>query len=81
MKVFMDNVPTLVIQAGILRNLDQAFCPSAVYKMNEDTVAAIAGESEAASAERKITLAQLGTLQAGARICRQYALKSEKSEQ
>ena len=68
MKLFMDNVPTLAIQAPIIRKLDEVLCPTEVFSMPPELVAKIAGESEEKMQERKEILSKLSTLEAGAHI-------------
>ncbi|KFY80386.1 hypothetical protein V499_00757 [Pseudogymnoascus sp. VKM F-103] len=77
MKLFMDNVPTLAIQAPIVRKLDEVLCPTAVFRMPPDLVAKIAGESEEKMQEREEILSKLSTLETGAQICRQYAMRPQ----
>jgi hypothetical protein len=80
MNLYMDNVPTLAVHAPIVRKLDEEFCPIAVGRMDPDMVKAIAGESEGKAYDREQTLSRLATLEAGARICRQYAVGTHASE-
>ncbi|KFY95134.1 hypothetical protein V500_02918 [Pseudogymnoascus sp. VKM F-4518 (FW-2643)] len=75
MKLFMDNVPTLAIQAPIVRKLDEILCPTTVFRMPPDLVTKIAGESEEKVQKREEILSRLSTLEAGAQICRQYAMR------
>jgi hypothetical protein len=71
----MDNVPTLAIQALIVREIPRMLCPTAVYSMDSELITKIAGESEEKSQEREEIRRKLETLQTGARICRQYSLR------
>jgi hypothetical protein len=80
MKLFMDNVPTLAIQAPIIRKLDEVFCPSAVSNMTPELVTKIAGESEDKVRDREETLSRLDVLEAGARVCKDWALKPQARE-
>ena len=80
MKLFMDNVPTLAIQAPIARKLDEILCPTTVFRMPPDLVTKIAGESEEKVQEREKILSRLNTLEAGAQICRQYAMRPRPCE-
>ena len=75
MKLFTDNVPTLVIQASIVRGMHNILCPTNVFAMDPELVAKIAGESEDKVLEREELLRKLATLEAGSRICNQYALR------
>ncbi|KAL5354349.1 hypothetical protein ACLOAV_000438 [Pseudogymnoascus australis] len=80
MMLFMDNVPTLAIQAPIIRELDEVLCPIAVFRMPPELVAKIAGESEEKVQEREEILSKLSILEAGAQICRQYAVRPQSCE-
>ncbi|KFY42057.1 hypothetical protein V494_02635 [Pseudogymnoascus sp. VKM F-4513 (FW-928)] len=80
MKLFMDNVPTLAIQAPIVRKLDEVLCPTTVFRMPLELVTKIAGESEEKMQERNEILSKLSTLEAGAQICRQYAMRPQSCE-
>ena len=75
MKLFMDNVPTLAIQAPIVRKLDEIMCPTSVFRMDAEIITSIAGESEEKVHEREEVISKLAVLEAGARICKQYALR------
>src|SRR5436305_651688 len=75
MNLFTDNVPTLAIQAPILKNLNEILTPKAVNKMPADILSQIAGESEEKIRERAELLKKLATLEAGARICKEYAMR------
>jgi hypothetical protein len=80
MKLFMDNVPTLAIQAPIIRKLDEVLCPTTVFRMPPELVTKIAGESDEKVQEREEVLSKLNTLEAGAQICRQYAMRPQSCE-
>ena len=75
MKLFMDNVPSLAIQAPIVREVPLILCPTAVYSMDADVVKKIAGESDDKALHREELQRQLDILNAGARICKQYAIR------
>lgn len=76
MKLFMDNVPTLAIQAPIIRKIPDMLSPSAISsQMGKDIISKIAGESEEKVRHREETLTRLKKLENGARICRQYAVR------
>ena len=75
MMLFIDNVPTLAVQAPILRNLHTILNPRVVNKMDANVIKQIAGESEEKTREREEILRKLATLEAGARICKQYAMR------
>ncbi|KAL9613031.1 MAG: hypothetical protein Q9167_002421 [Letrouitia subvulpina] len=72
MKVFLDNVPSLVIQETIVNQVPRMFCPESVFAMESDLVSKIASESEAKRLQREELTRKLGTLEAGYRICKQY---------
>ena len=72
MKVFLDNVPTLVIQETIVNQLPRMFCPESVFAMKSDLVEKIASESEARRLQREEFIRKLGTLETGYGICKQY---------
>ncbi|KAE9380155.1 hypothetical protein N431DRAFT_498044 [Stipitochalara longipes BDJ] len=73
MNLFTDNVPTLAVQAPIIRGVPNIFCPTAVFSMDTEIVNRIAGESEEKIMERESILRRLATLEKGAQICKQYA--------
>ena len=72
MKVFLDNVPTLVIQEPIVNSVPRMFCPESVFAMESDLVKKIASESEAKILHGQELTRKLQTLEAGHRICKQY---------
>jgi len=75
MKLFMDNVPSLAIQAPIVREIPSMLCPADVYSMASEIVAKVAGESEEKTAHRAQLLHERQTLENGSRICKQYAMR------
>jgi hypothetical protein len=77
MNLFTDNVPTLAIQAPIIRGAPNIFCPTAVFSMDTDTVNRIAGESEEKAKERESILRRLAALEKGADKCKQYAKRPQ----
>ncbi|KFZ04293.1 hypothetical protein V502_10260 [Pseudogymnoascus sp. VKM F-4520 (FW-2644)] len=79
MKLFMDNVATLAIQALIVRKLDEVLCPITVFRMTHELVTQIAGESEEKMQEREEIISKLSTLEAGAHICTQYSMRPQSS--
>ncbi|KAG4439223.1 hypothetical protein IFR05_005314 [Cadophora sp. M221] len=78
MNLFTDNVPTLAVQAPIIRAIPETFCPTAVYSMPAGVVHHIAGETEEKIIERDAVLRRLGTLEKGALICKQYAKRPQQ---
>lgn len=77
MDVFLDNVPTLAIQAPIVRALPSMFSPLAVSRMAPEEVKRIAEESEEIGRHREQLERQLGTLNEGLRTCKQYAKRMQ----
>jgi hypothetical protein len=77
MRLFMDNVPTLAIQATIIRKLPEVFCPTVVFDMEPELVTKIAREAEEKIFERAEILRKLKTLEDGARICKQYSMRPQ----
>jgi hypothetical protein len=73
MNLFTDNVPTLVVQAQIIREVPNILCPTAVFSMDADIIKRIAGETQEKIDERDAILRRLTILEKGARICKQYA--------
>lgn len=80
MNLFTDNVPTLAIQAPIIREAPKTFCPTVVYSMNTGVVNRIAGETEEKIMERDAILRRLATLEKGALICKQYAKRPQQGK-
>ncbi|KAH6721518.1 P-loop containing nucleoside triphosphate hydrolase protein [Leptodontidium sp. MPI-SDFR-AT-0119] len=78
MNLFTDNVPTLAVQAPIIRAIPETFCPTAVYLMPGTVVHNIAGETEEKTVEREAILRRLATLEKGALICKQYAKRPQQ---
>lgn len=72
LNLFTDNVPTLAIQAPLIREVPKIFCPTAVDTMDPSVVNRIAGETEETIMERDLILHRLATLEKGALICRRY---------
>ncbi len=73
LSLFTDNVPTLAVQAPLIREVPNIFCPTAVFSMNTEIINRIASETEERTKERDLIIHRLATLEEGARICRQYA--------
>src|SRR3954463_4747800 len=80
MNLFTDNVPTLAVQAPIIREVPKVFCPTAVYSMDIGVVNRIAGETEGKIMERDAIMRRLATLEKGALICKQYAKRPHQSK-
>jgi hypothetical protein len=77
LNLFTDNVPTLAIQAPIIREVPKIFCPTAVDSMDTSVINRIAGETEETVKERDSILRRLATLEKGALICKQYAKRPQ----
>ena len=78
LNLFTDNVPTLVVQAQIVREVPKILCPIAVFSMDADVVKRIAGETQEKIDERDIILRNLTILENGARICKLYAKRPQR---
>jgi hypothetical protein len=72
MNLFTDNVPTLAVQAPIIREVPNIFCPTAVYSMDTGIVNRIAGETEEKIMEREAVLRRLASLEKGALTCKKF---------
>lgn len=77
MNLFTDNVPTLAVQAPIIRQVPTIFSPTTVFSMAEDLIKRIAAETEEKVEERVAILRDLEVLEKGARICKLYAKRSQ----
>ena len=77
MKLFMDNVPSLAIQAPIVLKVPFMLSPNSVYSMDSSLVTQIAGESEEKTQHREELQRKLTTLKTGARICKQHATRTQ----
>jgi len=75
MKLFIDNVPNLVVRAIIASQLTSMFCPKSVFGMDPDMVMKIASESEDKKLRRQEIGEKLKALEAGNTLCKQYALR------
>ncbi|KAF2795549.1 hypothetical protein K505DRAFT_273051, partial [Melanomma pulvis-pyrius CBS 109.77] len=71
-KLFIDNVPNLVVRAIIASRLPTMFCPKSVYEMSPDLVKKIASETEDKTIRRKEIGDKLMALEAGNDLCKQY---------
>ena len=80
MNLFTDNVPTLVVQAPMIREVPKIFCPTAVFSMDADVVKRIAGETEEQIMERDSILRRLAILEEGALKCKQHAKRTQLGE-
>lgn len=75
MKLFIDNVPNLVVRTVIVSQLTSMFCPKSVFAMEPDLVTKIAAESEDKKLRRQEISEKLKALEAGSTLCKQYALR------
>lgn len=73
MKLFIDNVPTVVTEVTLLIPLLSMFCPKVVYNMKPKDVERIAAESEEKRSEREELIRKLEVLREGRTTCRLYA--------
>ena len=76
MKLFIDNVPNLVVRAIIASRLPSMFCPKSVFAMNPELVTKIASETEDKRLQREEISVKLKALEAGNVLCKQYALRA-----
>ena len=74
-KLFIDNVPNLVVRKIIASQLTSMFCPKSVFTMDADIVGKIAAESEEKKLRREGITEKLKALKAGNELCKQYALR------
>jgi len=75
MKLFVDNVPNLVVRAIIASRLPSMFCPKSVFAMDPELVKDIASETEDKRLRRQEINDKLKALEAGNNLCKQYALR------
>lgn len=75
MKLFIDNIPTLVTEVMLLAPITRMFCPRVVYKMKPEMVARIASESEEKKLKREELSRKLRTLESGWGICRRHVAR------
>ena len=73
MKVLVDNVATLAIQACLSSHLSELLSPSSIQEMNDGLISAIAAESEENQAERDQLTRKLEVLRSGLDICKRYS--------
>lgn len=73
MKLFIDNIPTVVTEVTLLNPLLSMFCPKVVYSMKPKDVERIAAESEEKRSEREELTRKLEVLKEGRTTCRLYA--------
>ena len=75
MKLFIDNVPTLVTEVTLLAPISRMFCPKVVYKMKPEMIAEIASEAEEKRWKREELSRKLETLESGWGICRRHVAR------
>lgn len=80
MKLFIDNVPNLVVRRVIASQLSSMFCPKSVFTMDPEIVAKIASESEEKKLRRQEISEKLKALEAGNTLCKQHALRVTSSQ-
>lgn len=76
MKLFVDNVPTLAVEAVIIAQVPSMFCPKSVFAMDSELVSKVASESEEKKLYREELNRKLGTLDNGRQICKQYSART-----
>lgn len=79
-KLFIDNVPNLVVRAIIASRLPTMFCPKSVFAMGPDLVKKIASETEEKTIRRQEISDKLMALEAGNDLCKQYALRATSGQ-
>jgi hypothetical protein len=79
MKLFIDNVPNLIVRAIIASQLTSMFCPKSVFAMDPDTITKIASESEDKKLRRQEISEKLKSLEAGNAL-KQYTLRLTSGE-
>lgn len=75
MKLFIDNVPNLVVRAIVASHLQSLFCPKSVFAMDPDLVKKIASQTEDNRLKRQEISVKLKALEAGNNLCKQYAFR------
>lgn len=65
MKVFVDNFSVLAVEKCMLSDLPHILSPDIIMKLNDDTISAIAAESENSMVERQRATEKVKTLQEG----------------
>jgi hypothetical protein len=75
MKLFVDNVPNLVVRAIIASHLLSILCPKSVFTIDPNLVTKIASETKDKRVRRREVSDKLKALEAGNDLCKQYALR------
>jgi GTPase SAR1 family protein len=73
MKRFIDNVAVEIIEEKLLSKLLDILSAVTVYRMSEDTIASIAGESIESRTLRRKLERQIGVLEKGSETCKRFA--------
>lgn len=73
MKVLVDNFSVLAVEQCMLNDLANILSPDVVMKLKDDSVRAIAAESEDSVLERQRTTETLNTLQDGLLILNRFS--------
>ncbi|KXJ89924.1 P-loop containing nucleoside triphosphate hydrolase protein [Microdochium bolleyi] len=74
MKRFIDDMAVSVIEVALVSALAEILSPVKVFKMDRESVAALAGETEENRVLRQQLGGQLEALDKGAEICRRFAV-------
>lgn len=72
LKSFVDNVPVLVIEACLLKNLGAVFSPVVIMQMDGDLIRKIAAESQENQELRDVLTRKEAVLNSGLEICQRY---------
>ncbi|KAJ1333083.1 vacuolar protein sorting-associated protein 1 [Microdochium nivale] len=80
MKRFVDDLAVSVIEVALVSALADILSPLKVFKMDEEFVAALAGETEENQILRQQLARQLEVLDKGAEICRRFAIAGINGE-
>lgn len=80
LKLFIDNIPTLVNEVALLAPILNMFCPKVVFKMKPEIVTNIMTESDEKKTEREELTHKKRVLDTGRDICRQYASRKTTGE-
>ena len=80
MKVFLDNVLSLVIQETLINPVPFMFCSESVFAIKSDLVKKITSEFKIKRFQREELTQKFETLNAGYNICKQYVAQASFSK-
>lgn len=75
MKLFIDNVPNLIIRTIITFKLVFIFCSKSIFAIKLDLITKIAAKSKNKKLRRQEISEKLKVLKLGNIFCKQYALR------